>query len=276
MTDSRRNSRLWLTVWLALLCVLPLARYFVHRQQVATDDAYDAAQNRIQRNSHDLVEKIDSFVHTSYAEKKRRPTLLEVEKQFNDGKPMPKSTKFPGDFELTDDQEGAYVAIEIRSGEYVGAVPDYPLMLRPRGVDEPMVYALVWISRAADLLLLASFIWMWLNRSELSQSRTTGWGWRIAAFSVLTLVLSMCGAYRSTDFELELARNSICLEPLVPILVLLLLPALCLRDFPIDLARRCDKCDYNLKGNVSGICPECGAKILGTVRRSKRSGKELI
>ena len=29
---------------------------------------------------------------------------------------------------------------------------------------------------------------------------------------------------------------------------------------------RCDQCDYNLTGNVSGVCPECGTPIEGARR----------
>jgi len=36
----------------------------------------------------------------------------------------------------------------------------------------------------------------------------------------------------------------------------------------------CIKCGYNLTGNTSGICPECGEKVVSAVRESKKSRKE--
>jgi hypothetical protein len=38
--------------------------------------------------------------------------------------------------------------------------------------------------------------------------------------------------------------------------------------------RHCRKCDYNLTGNVSGVCPECGEKITATTVASDR-GQEV-
>ncbi len=31
---------------------------------------------------------------------------------------------------------------------------------------------------------------------------------------------------------------------------------------------RCMSCDYNLTGNVSGICPECGTAVRGAIKRA--------
>ena len=33
------------------------------------------------------------------------------------------------------------------------------------------------------------------------------------------------------------------------------------RPDPTDRETRCRKCGYNLTGNVSGVCPECGERI---------------
>src|SRR5436190_1201662 len=33
------------------------------------------------------------------------------------------------------------------------------------------------------------------------------------------------------------------------------------RDRRRKAARRCRRCDYNLTGNVSGVCPECGRSV---------------
>ncbi|MEW6252310.1 MAG: hypothetical protein AB1716_16850 [Planctomycetota bacterium] len=34
-----------------------------------------------------------------------------------------------------------------------------------------------------------------------------------------------------------------------------------------DTAAKCSKCGYNLTGNVSGVCPECGTRIVAAVKR---------
>ena len=38
---------------------------------------------------------------------------------------------------------------------------------------------------------------------------------------------------------------------------------LCASEFPNPAkpAGYCPKCDYNLRGNTSGVCPECGSKL---------------
>jgi hypothetical protein len=48
----------------------------------------------------------------------------------------------------------------------------------------------------------------------------------------------------------------------IPIL-LIAIPTLFLfwRDHQLNPTGHCQKCGYNLTGNVSGICPECGEKI---------------
>lgn len=40
---------------------------------------------------------------------------------------------------------------------------------------------------------------------------------------------------------------------------------------------RCKKCNYDLRGNTSGICPECGRKIsarmMGRIRKAEQAGE---
>lgn len=52
------------------------------------------------------------------------------------------------------------------------------------------------------------------------------------------------------------------------ILLFALLPALWLyrwRIHPIRLPGQCRRCGYDLTGNTSGTCPECGAPVVGKV-----------
>ena len=52
----------------------------------------------------------------------------------------------------------------------------------------------------------------------------------------------------------------------VPIILLLVYPVIVFIRGPLRRWRRhirgqCDQCGYNLTGNVSGVCPECGARV---------------
>jgi hypothetical protein len=254
------------------MLAIPAARCGVHARQSAIDDAFDREQQRIEQNSRELERKVNSFAEHFLSVQKRFPNIAEVEKQFNAGKPLPASSRLPSAVELSDNQQHAFVTIFVPHGVYEFAGSNYQWSPRPNGIEIPAVAGAIWSSRIGDLLLLVTFIWMWMNHSTLSKSRTVWWGWRMAGLSLIVLNLAICAAWRSSTFQLGVAIDSICFEPLVPMLILLLLPMLCLRDFPLDLARRCATCDYNLKGNQSGICPECGTPVPDRgVRKAKPS-----
>jgi hypothetical protein len=66
--------------------------------------------------------------------------------------------------------------------------------------------------------------------------------------------------YRSVTLRTEkLISMSVPLAPLLPLLVIATAVLWRLdRRFPLG---RCQKCGYNLTGNVSGVCPECGRAV---------------
>jgi hypothetical protein len=51
----------------------------------------------------------------------------------------------------------------------------------------------------------------------------------------------------------------------IPISAIAWLPILIKRKRNIDPTPRCGTCGYNLTGNKSGVCPECGVTMVGIV-----------
>lgn len=260
MSDSRIKSRLWLAGWLVLMLALPVGRYAVHAQQEAIDNAHDLAQRCMEENSAEFGQQVDNWIQAFYKANDRQPKRDELEKRFNSGKPLQSSQRLPGEFELVDGAKDAFVAVDMQNGECHFAMAEYRYNPAPYNFENPTALGVLWIVRCGDLLLLGIFVWMWLNRSTLSQPRTAWWGWRVAGLALLILNLAICAIWESR-LDPGIGLNLFCFEPLVPVLILFLLPAVCQRRFPLDLERRCDTCDYSLKGNVSGICPECGTVV---------------
>ena len=98
----------------------------------------------------------------------------------------------------------------------------------------------------------------------------------VGAIPFATLLLDDWGRYSWFSDESVLA--AILFRACVPVVGMgLLCRALAVHwpDFsePIDDGH-CKVCDYNLTGNVSGICPECGTAISKTVVASQESSPE--
>ena len=116
----------------------------------------------------------------------------------------------------------------------------------------------LWICRTTQVALSAQYArWYWLG---FEYGRELGW-WQRQPMPTPTVVVSEW-----------------LVVPLWFVCVLTaILPAIWLRRYRCDSRLRtdgmphCAKCDYNLTGNVSGICPECGASILG---RGEGRGEE--
>jgi len=95
---------------------------------------------------------------------------------------------------------------------------------------------------------------LWNGPGLLSGLNKTGWkvGWR-NAFDAIPLMPHLMHSYKLWFFVL----------PFWIPLLLVAIPTTFL--FWLDRHRipqdHCQKCGYNLTGNTSGICPECGEKI---------------
>ncbi|MCH7840212.1 MAG: hypothetical protein IID38_08260 [Planctomycetes bacterium] len=52
-----------------------------------------------------------------------------------------------------------------------------------------------------------------------------------------------------------------CLPLIYPLLLMAIPSALLWRRHRLTLPGHCSQCSYNLTGNVSGVCPECGTPV---------------
>lgn len=86
----------------------------------------------------------------------------------------------------------------------------------------------------------------------------TGWILSIAIGIIPLLLLMLPGGFtpREQGLFLEFASTATFFATVAGILITLKR----IEANPADV-KRCRECGYNLTGNVSGICPECGALI---------------
>jgi hypothetical protein len=141
------------------------------------------------------------------------------------------------------------------------AIDVWTLGPKPVDLERWTTFVAIWIIRTGDLLLFIGFIGMWRGRSARSYLRTECWRWRIIGLALILVDFTLCTAWHHRRLRFELEIDSVCVELLAPTLVLVLLPVACPRRFLAEMEHHCQNCDYNLKGNVSGICPECGVPI---------------
>ena len=78
-------------------------------------------------------------------------------------------------------------------------------------------------------------------------------GMAISLLIILTRIISFPWSWRYID---DVYLEILFFAVFIPSVILLF------RDFRrVYPPSRCPKCGYNLTGNVSGICPECGERI---------------
>ncbi|MCA9253262.1 MAG: hypothetical protein R3E58_08470 [Phycisphaerae bacterium] len=87
----------------------------------------------------------------------------------------------------------------------------------------------------------------------------TGWILSVAIGIMPFLLLMLPGGFtvREQGLFLEFASTAIFLATIIGILI-----ALQRDDRNQNYVKRCRECGYNLTGNVSGVCPECGSVIV--------------
>jgi len=94
----------------------------------------------------------------------------------------------------------------------------------------------------------------WYDASSTNQLSQETWQW------------GGMGIVYGLDLGGPLRHNIICIPLWLPLALLLIYPSYAVIRGPLRRHRRrkkslCANCAYNLTGNVSGICPECGERI---------------
>ena len=89
----------------------------------------------------------------------------------------------------------------------------------------------------------------------------TRWQWLWAAYSVVTLAALVYTAGPRPRYWAEkrwIVPTALLIAPPVAVFVLGVRAGAAEAKRAGRLPRKCQKCGYDLNGNVSGVCPECG------------------
>lgn len=124
------------------------------------------------------------------------------------------------------------------------------------GYNPRVLRKVVTLTSALSLLLCAATVVLWVRSySHVVDVKVVGRFTGISAYGSLGVFWRVPGGESEIDFYYW---KSLLVFGVLP--VAWLTWRLLLRRMPRDA--HCPVCAYNLTGNVSGICPECGAAVV--------------
>jgi hypothetical protein len=91
-----------------------------------------------------------------------------------------------------------------------------------------------------------------------------GFGYLVASVVYAYLLISLTLASRAMDSNgTSLLSGLYVFSPTGPFVALFILATIPKgsKKLDVDLTRRCEACGYDLTGNVSDVCPDCGSQI---------------
>jgi len=227
-------------------------------------DSYLSEQSRLQLVDGALHQKLSSFDSAFRSSHQRRLTLEDFVQHFNGGKALDNRD---GRWIFVDPVTGGRAAIEQFPDQTVAIIePGYGLLSFSRPA-QPNLTVLV-LSFAAGViscfLLLASYVSLSTDWSRLGRSERVCGAWRLVALALITIQFSWLGSKFFPSWQpfgdAQILGYQIIFAS--PSLVFLL--GAYMGGKPKDQTPRCHWCRYDLTGNRSGTCPECGEPIVGT------------
>ncbi len=270
-TLSYKSIRLWLWLAVIFLCLAGGGiRVWQNQQRRAAYEAWGQNNSRIGQASQQALLRIWDLWDGRHSSRQghQRPSRSELENLLNDGQPF-RIIKEDGERQVTrwtDPVSGVIFELKFHHDEWIGleGTGKAPLN-RPRPAPSPLdrfteniqrrfagSFNLGWGTGAWLVSLVLCIFWKQQRRilAEIMLALTLmcGTAWLVSPHYSLTLkdVLSNDMLFWAvimlaiSGIAFYATHRGVSLPPPWPV---------------------CSNCGYNLTGNVSGICPECGVKI---------------
>jgi hypothetical protein len=238
----RFNRRTWISwsIFIAGLCAITGAQLFVDRDQLAEQG--QAALNQ------DLESVVENYASTHSFGDPNKPTYEQFLKDFNGGQPL------GPDHILHDPVSGGTVRVVPLPGGSFMPSPDFGSRMKSIDALSYIVQNLrdvfATLCGAAWVLIALPSLFAWTGHD--SQADRIAWAKWLVCSSFCVTLMGILGTppedYTRLGFGFLIFSG-------------LYLAATFIYNPKIDPTRRCAKCRYNLTGNESGVCPECGTRF---------------
>ena len=274
------QQRFWLAVLLICISGGGLRLYLNHQHRSATA-AWNARAKALETAHHAARGRMHASLQALY--KQRKPpklTLEEAEQALNHGKPFILTPRRGSDsnasrYDWVDAGTGATWMLEFRNNRLCGWGSTSSVSIPPAPTRSPFDLATekarrlfagsfsLGIGTAAWLVLLVLYFPMRAHRENISHG--------LLALTVL------CGTawLVSPNYTLPwgIVSNDMLAWGLIMLFVSLGLYSYARRKSD-DPTPRCTGCQYDLTGNVTGVCPECGLSIVPATSAAVESAPE--
>lgn len=260
MSPRRRLILAW-PAFLLVLFALAGAKFWQNHQFASSQAKYALEGPALYRASNQFYNQATQVL--------RGPsfTQRDFEIQLNGGKPfatvLRKETngKTYDDVRLVNPATGGAITLSFSNGEFRGMMPG-PVSKPARPLPPPFWFEGEWLRDQAMVWMPCLYVALLLVLLGSGRRKHT----RMASQAMLATVLVLIAAVFLSPYGWRPTRLSddrlLWLIWTAAMLVLATVAILhTYRRHGLRGARRCDFCGYDLRGNTTGICPECGQPL---------------
>jgi hypothetical protein len=263
--NSPATQRRWfLSVWVQVLVmatILTCFRVQDYRHMRDAWNVFQVASARLQAIDYTAAQQINSFNRAILATQHRRVTLPELVQKFNGGRDFPKSGN---DLCYVDPISGGRATLSLFPDNTLALVDPDSNRPGPSAIPDPSIAPLVvafFASIVGCLVLLGLYIRTSQNWAEQSRQQRIKSGWNLVAVGVTIVYLGWLGSKFFPSWRPFGDAQLLGFEAVFASSSLMFIFWAYLSGGPSDSTPRCHQCRYDLTGNVSGTCPECGTAI---------------
>jgi len=270
--DGRRHRKILFWMLVGTACVIFAA------VQIRLNEVYREGwkawngqlQHILQRDRETRQQLSQLFAQFLQTHHRRNPNLTEVEQLINQGKPLGKSEFEKGYYRYVDPVTGGKASLRIENNEWDGTMKIAWALLNPGDVPIPNLglYRVVITGRRIVYIVgylswCGAFALFVLLFASMDRRERIRWSERLLGVAIVSTFLSFLGLGYWRAWNAFFQDDAAGFGLLMIGISLALLLAARYRPRTSDSAPRCEGCGYNLTGNASGICPECGRGIAG-------------